>query len=166
MSHNDPTDHALAAIASIFEKPEAKPAEGEPAQAHDAEFGLADRPDPGAAKAREIEQDVDGYSRSGPGPLDALRFRWTARRDDDGNYYVDETIGYGSRPISTGPMRQDEVVAYIEQRQHDAQRKFDQLREDMAAGSRGTARPQHGDHDRDRNEADEESARERQADEF
>ncbi|ABD87937.1 hypothetical protein [Rhodopseudomonas palustris] len=156
MSHNDPTDSALAAIASIFERPAAKPAEAEPAQAHDDDRAdAADRTEPSAAEAAVIEPEIDGYSRCGPGPLEALRFRWTARRDADDNYYVDETIGYASRPISTGPMRKDQVVAYIDQREGEAQRKFDRLREEMAAGARAAQRQQDRDYQRGREAGDE-----------
>lgn len=154
MSHRDPTDHALAAIASIFERP-AKPAEVEPAEASSES---ADHGAPIVPEAGLTDQEVDGYSRSGPGPLEALRFKWTARRADDGHYYVDETIGYASRPISAGPMGKHAVVGYIDQRQREAQRKFDLLRDEMAAGTRlarSYAGDDSGDEDGERKQRDE-----------
>ena len=33
----------------------------------------------------------------------AIRFKWTVRLDN-GDYYVDETIGENSAPVVTGPM--------------------------------------------------------------
>ena len=41
--------------------------------------------------------EAHGYSRVGPGPMAAIRFRWTVRADN-GEYYVDETIGENSNP--------------------------------------------------------------------
>lgn len=77
------------------------------------------------------DEEIDGYSRSGPGPLDSLRFKWTARRDEDGAFFVDETIGFASRPISTGPLPREQVIAFIDQRAQEAQERFDALRSEM-----------------------------------
>lgn len=128
MSNSDPTDDVLAAIASIFDKdrPEAPLA---------AE--LPDGPDvvetaPHRAEPRDVAaQAIDGYSRSGPGPLDAIRFKWTARRDDNGDYFVDETIGAHSRPMVSGPFPEDEVIAFIDDQHRAAHERFDRLKEDM-----------------------------------
>ena len=121
MSHSDPTDDVLAAIASIFDKSDAPL--------------VADHPDHVASEAdqRPVTQarQIDGYSRSGPGPLDAIRFKWTARRDDNGEYFVDETIGTQSRIMSTGPMAEDEVIAFVDNRVHEARDRFDKLKSDM-----------------------------------
>ena len=48
--------------------------------------------------------EADGYYKVGPGPMAAIRFKWTVRREDNGEYYVDETIGENSTPIVSGPM--------------------------------------------------------------
>jgi hypothetical protein len=127
LSQNDPTDHALAAIASIFEKPETRPAESEPRDGveHDA-------PAPHPA-AEPVDADIDGYTKFGPGPLDALRFRWRARRDIGGYYYVDETIGH-SQPISTGPMQRDEAIRFIDERERESRRRYEALRNEMMLG--------------------------------
>ena len=89
MSSNDPTDHALATIASILEFPETH---REPEKA------------PVEEKPAAPEQPItaDGYSRIGPGPLPSLRFKWTVRREDNGEYYVDETIGETAVPVVNG----------------------------------------------------------------
>ena len=47
--------------------------------------------------------EAHGYSKIGPGPMAAIRFKWTVRLDN-GDYYVDETIGENSAPLVTGPL--------------------------------------------------------------
>jgi hypothetical protein len=128
LSQNDPTDHALAAIASIFEKPESRPADHQDQPDEQVETQTARPP------AESGVSDVEGYTKFGPGPLDALRFKWTARRGDNGYYYVDETIGQSSQPVSSGPMQRDEVVRFIDQREREARRRFDKLRNEMISG--------------------------------
>lgn len=121
MNDSDPTDHALAAIASILDKPEA-PSAPEPAAA--------------AVEPQAVEPagpvEANGYSRTGPGPLQAIRFKWTVRRDDRGDYFVDETIGDGSAPISTGPMTGDAAVKLVDERESEARRRFEGIKRDMA----------------------------------
>ena len=121
MSRNDPTDDVLAAIASIFDKSDAPLAAEHP----DDTMPSAETDSSATPRA------VDGYMRSGPGPLDAIRFRWTARRDDNGEFFVDETIGAQSRTMSSGPIPENEVIAYIDTRVHEARERFDKLKEDM-----------------------------------
>jgi hypothetical protein len=117
LSQSDPTDHALAAIASILDQPEPhrepeiavveqKPAGPEPIKAH-------------------------GYSKTGPGPMEAIRFKWTVRHQDDGEYYVDETIGENSRPIVSGPMSRDAAIKLVDDRESEARRRFEQLKGEM-----------------------------------
>jgi hypothetical protein len=118
----DPTDHALAAIASILDQPEA-PREPEAAP---VEAAVADE-SPLAPAAIE----APGYSKIGPGPMAAIRFKWTVRRDDDGHFYVDETIGENSAPIVAGPMSGDEAVRMVDQRESEARLRFEQLRAEM-----------------------------------
>jgi hypothetical protein len=117
LSQSDPTDHALAAIASILDQPESHPelqkAAGE------------ERP----VVASEIA--VDGYSKTGPGPMAAIRFKWTARSADHGDYYVDETIGDNSRPVSSGPMSREAAVQFVDNRANEARRRFEQLKDEM-----------------------------------
>ncbi len=121
MSRRDPTDDVLAAIASIFDKSDVPLA-----AAHPDDIASNETP-------RSVVQtrEIDGYSRSGPGPLDAIRFKWTARRNDDGEYFVDETIGAQSRIMSSGPIPQDDVIAFVDSRVHEARERFDKLKEDM-----------------------------------
>lgn len=153
MTQNDPTDHALAAIASILDRKEAESqvaehGDTEPASitvvtetvvtetvsvmvAAEPEAPLVEHESPSTVPEA---LEVDGYSRLGPGPLDAIRFRWTARRDDNGQYFVDETIG-SSRPISSGPMPRDEIIDFIDGRERAARDRFETLKSQMTVGS-------------------------------
>jgi hypothetical protein len=123
LSQSDPTDHALAAIASILDHPEPARAAEKPA----AEMG------PGWSE----RNSAHGYHRLGPGPMAAIRFKWTVRRADDGEYYVDETIGDNSSPVVTGPMSGDAAVKLVDDRESEARQRFEALRSEMAG--RGAA---------------------------
>ena len=69
MSQNDPTDHALATIASILQPEGHRESEAAPI--------VEDKP------LSPAMVEADGYSKVGPGPIAAIRFKWTVRRDDD-----------------------------------------------------------------------------------
>lgn len=142
MNQNDPTDHALAAIASILDHPaeNLSPRTESPAPAAADEPAHAAEPVevPAPTIFSEAESvDVDHYVKLGPGPLEAIRFRWAARRDDEGRYFVDETIGLNSRPLSSGPMPKDEVIGFIDARAREAQQRFDALKSQMTIRLRG-----------------------------
>jgi hypothetical protein len=64
----------------------------------------------------------------------AIRFKWSVRREDSGEYYVDETIGENSAPVITGPMSGDEAVKFVDDRESDARRRFETLRKEMSGG--------------------------------
>jgi hypothetical protein len=117
LTQGDPTDHALAAIASILDHPEFPP--------QPEKFAAEDIP---LAPERS---SADGYQKIGPGPMVEIRFKWTVRRGDDG-YYVDETIGDNSTPVMTGPMSGDSAVKFVDDRESEARRQFDALRSEMA----------------------------------
>lgn len=121
MSESDPTDHALAAIASILDKPEAL-------SFPDASVA-AEKPAVSPSDAVE----ADGYSKMGPGPLQAIRFKWTVRRNDNGDYFVDETIGDNSVPISSGPMPKEAAIRFVDERESEARRRFEGIKNEMAA---------------------------------
>jgi hypothetical protein len=118
VSQSDPTDHALAAIASILDNPES-PREPERPTVEDKPL------------VPELIE-ADGYSKVGPGPIVAIRFKWAVRRADDGEYYVDETIGENSIPIVSGPMSGDAAVQFVDHRESDARRRFEALKSEMA----------------------------------
>jgi len=116
LTQSDPTDDALATIASILDHQETP---------HEAEKPVPLAPPPVPFS------DGENYSRIGPGPIAALRFKWTARRADNGEYFVDETLGENSTPMVTGPMSRDEAVRLVDEREYDARRRFEQLRHEM-----------------------------------
>jgi hypothetical protein len=115
------TDHALATIVSILGSPAIADVENKPAQPESAGDG---------ARAGTMSLEPAGYSKTGPGPMAALRFRWTVRRGDDG-YYVDETIGAGSVPIVSGPMSGEAAIQFVDERAAEAQQRFEALKNEM-----------------------------------
>ena len=64
--------------------------------------------------------EADGYSKVGPGPMAAIRFKWTVRCDEHGEYYVDETIGENSVPIVSGPLTRDAAIRLVDDRESEA----------------------------------------------
>jgi hypothetical protein len=116
LTQSDPTDHALAAIASILDHPESS--------------HVAEKTPAGEANAPQ-RSTADGYSRIGPGPMAAIRFKWMVRRADDGQYYVDETIGENASPVISGPMSGDAAVRFVDDRESEARRQFESLKSEM-----------------------------------
>jgi hypothetical protein len=117
LSQSDPTDHALAAIASILDQPESH---REPEKAVVEETPVVPE-----------MMEADGYSKVGPGPMAAIRFRWTVRREDNGEYYVDETIGENSLPIVSGPLTRNAAIRLVDDRESEARQRFEQLKSEM-----------------------------------
>jgi len=117
LNPGDPTDNALAAIASMLDQPEPH---REPETAAVAEKPIA---------RESIE--ADGYSKTGPGPMAAIRFKWSVRREDNGEYYVDETIGENSAPLVSGPLTKDAAIALVDERENEARRRFELLKREM-----------------------------------
>jgi hypothetical protein len=64
-----------------------------------------------------------------------IRIRWTARREDNGDYYVDETIGENSTSIVSGPMAGDAAIRFVDEREREARRQFEQLKSEMTGRS-------------------------------
>jgi hypothetical protein len=122
LSETDPTDNVLAAIASILDQPETH-REPEAVAAEDKPAGSVE----------PIE--ADGYRKFGPGPIASIRLKWTVRREAKGEYYVDETVGENSTPIVSGPMAKDAAVRLVDEREREAQRRFAQLKSEMASGA-------------------------------
>jgi hypothetical protein len=121
----DPTDHALATIASILDMPESR---REPEKAAVTEQRPAVPPPIPTAPA-PIE--AHGYAKHGPGPMASIRFKWTVRLQN-GDYYADETIGENSAPIASGPMSREAAIQMVDDRESDARRRFEQLRSEMS----------------------------------
>lgn len=120
---SDPTDHALATIASILDQPEAPRVVD---AARPAEKPVAEEMAP-----TMVPSDADGYFKVGPGPMEAIRFKWTVRRADNGDYFVDETIGDSSATHVSGPMWKDEAVRFVDDREREARQRYEQLRAEM-----------------------------------
>jgi hypothetical protein len=122
---SDPTDHALAAIASMLDQPDSRR-----------------EPEKAAVEEKQVDRgaiEAEGYSKAGPGPMPEIRFRWTVRRESDGEYYVDETIGEGSKPVVSGPLTGDAAIKFVDDRQSEAQRRFELLKREMSGqGAAGT----------------------------
>nr|WP_249794478.1 hypothetical protein [Bradyrhizobium sp. BRP56] len=74
--------------------------------------------------------EANGYSKSGPGPMAALRFRWTVRQDG-AQYYVDETVGEASTPLVNGPMDRDAAIKFVDDREAHARRRFEHFKHEM-----------------------------------
>jgi hypothetical protein len=153
VSQSDPTDNALAAIASILDQPPVIPREREryaveevPATPPPLEaYASPEEPppleaSPSLAAPPSIEAppplvavsplETHGYSKIGPGPMAAIRFKWTVR-EDGRDYYVDETIGEHSTPIAIGPMTRDAAIQLVDDREAEARRRFEQLKSEM-----------------------------------
>jgi hypothetical protein len=123
VTQSDPTDNALATIASILDPPEGR------RESEKAAVG-EQRPTPPPLPAAPPPIEAHGYSKFGPGPMAAIRFKWTVRLDN-GDYYVDETIGENSAPIVTGPMSKEAAIQMVDDRERDARRRFEQLKSEM-----------------------------------
>ena len=149
MSEIDPTDHALATIASILEHPEPALIVRETETIRETEIVVVGE-HPAVEDHHHVvdehlvvdEQplvpehtDADGYSKVGPGPMVAIRLKWTVHRGDDGQYYVHETIGEQSTPVVSGPMSSEAAVHFVDEHEDEANRRFELLRSEIAGRS-------------------------------
>lgn len=152
LSEIDPTDHALATIASILEHPEPAlvvreteiireteivvtgehPAVEDHAEEHHA---VDEHPVVDEQPLVPDHTDADGYSKVGPGPMVAIRLKWTVHRGDDGQFYVHETIGEQSAPVVSGPMTSEAAVHFVDEHEDEAHRRFELLRSEIAGRS-------------------------------
>jgi hypothetical protein len=118
LTQSDPINHALATIASFLDHTESHR-----------------EPEKAAVEKKPIAPEIveaDGYEKVGPGPITAIRFKWTVRRKDDDEYYVDEMIGENSMPIVSGPMTKDAAIRFVDDREGEARQRFEQLKNEMA----------------------------------
>lgn len=113
------TDHALATIASILHRPDLLPGADTAGSPLGTDNFTADK-----------MMATAGYSKTGPGPMSAIRFKWTVRRGDDG-FYVDETVGASSIPVAAGPMSVDAAIKLVDARAAEAQARFEALKSEM-----------------------------------
>jgi hypothetical protein len=133
LSQSDPTDDALATIASILEN-QGPSREPEKASAED-------KPELAA------RLEAHGYSKVGPGPIASIRLKWIVRRESHGQYFVDETVGDDSGCISNGPMSADAAIRFVDDQASEARQRFEALRSEMA--SRAAAMELHDEGDED-----------------
>lgn len=148
MSEIDPTDHALATIASILEHPEptlvvreteiireTEIVVGGEQAAVEEHHAVDEHPVVDEQPLVPDHTDADGYSKVGPGPMVAIRLKWTVHRGDDGQFYVHETIGEQSAPVVSGPMTSEAAVHFVDAHEDEAQRRFELLRSEIAGRS-------------------------------
>jgi hypothetical protein len=138
VSQGDPTDHALATIASILDHSETrrgqdKPASPPTAVPDDRSEGKPEDVPTLPEKETATAVDAEGYAKIGPGPIASIRFKWTVRRGDDGQYYVHETVGDNTAPVVVGPLSPDAAIRLVDEREAEAQHRFERLKAEMAA---------------------------------
>jgi len=127
---SDPTDHALAAIASIRDNAEDEAGLQPQSEAEKQAIAvIEDKP------LAPEQPDGDGYFKVGPGPMASIRFKWSVRRGDNDDYFVDETIGENSTAVTRGPMSREAAIQMVDDREADARRRFEDLRSEMAGRS-------------------------------
>ena len=119
MTQSDQTDGALATIASSLDHPQSPRA--------------TERYTTASPPIAPVE--ADGYTKIGPGPMEAIRFKWTARRGENDEYFVDETIGESLAPVVVGPMSADAAIKLVDERERNARRRFEQIRSEMIGRS-------------------------------
>jgi hypothetical protein len=150
LAHSDPTDHALATIASILDHPEPRremekasraPAGKSPISKSPIDKSPIDKSPMHKAPAQTspslVPADADGYTKVGPGPIAAIRFKWTVRRADNDDYFVDEMVGENPTPKTSGPMPKEAAVRLVDDREAKARRRFEELRSEMNGRAAG-----------------------------
>ncbi|PAY06708.1 MULTISPECIES: hypothetical protein [Bradyrhizobium] len=149
-----PAEPAAVEAAAVEPAPIEEPPPIEPpqpvAQAEPSEPPTSE-PEPSAPEPEPIQPpqpiEANGYSKSGPGPMAALRFHWTVRQDG-AQYYVDETVGEGSAPLVNGPMDRDAAIKFVDDREAEARRRFEHFKHEIASRTAAALRMS-----RDSNEA-------------
>lgn len=133
LDSSDPTDQTLAAIASMLRKNLEEQVTTPPPADNEAEKAVIAvvEDEPLAPEA----PDGDNYFKVGPGPMSSIRFRWSMRRGDNDEFFVDETIGQNSAPITSGPMSRDAAIKMVDDREAEARRRFEDLRNEMVGRS-------------------------------
>jgi hypothetical protein len=74
----------------------------------------------------------DGYTHIGAATSGAFRFKWTARQQGDGRFFVDETVGSSSVAVRSPLLLKADVLPWIEERQRRIQSKVDAVKRELA----------------------------------
>ncbi|PDT77086.1 hypothetical protein [Bradyrhizobium sp. C9] len=152
------TDVSVEAVSIVAEPPAVEPAPIEQVEPKIEQAELEEpepvepvavAPEPSEPEPIQPPQPIEanGYSKSGPGPMAALRFRWTVR-EDGAQYYVDETVGEGSNPLVNGPMDRDAAIKFVDDREAEARQRFEHFKHEIVSRTAAAVQAR-----RDRNEA-------------
>jgi hypothetical protein len=150
LNQSDPTDEALAAIASILHQPADAPDKSADLSTGTATVGDIDKPEiPNTRETAAASEPAtsaaadhpDTYIKYGPGPLHAIRLNWSIRPADGGNYFIDETIGDSPRAVTSGPLPKDEAIRFVDERERDARRRFEALKNEMTGQAAAATDP-------------------------
>ncbi|GIQ77788.1 hypothetical protein [Bradyrhizobium sp. RD5-C2] len=137
------TDVSVEAVSIVAEPPAVEPPPIEQVEPNIEQAELEEpepvEPEAVAPEPSEPEPipppqpiEANGYSKSGPGPMAALRFRWTVR-EDGAQYYVDETVGEGSNPLVNGPMDRDAAIKFVDDREAEARQRFEHFKHEIVS---------------------------------
>lgn len=74
----------------------------------------------------------EGYTRTGPGPIAAIRMRWTARPVGSITFVVDEVMGDNGTPVTSRPMSREAAIKLIDDRAQAAHEQYALLRSELA----------------------------------
>ncbi len=72
------------------------------------------------------------YTRTGPGPIAAIRMRWTARPVGSITFVVDEVMGDNGTPVTSRPMSREAAIKLIDERAQAAHEQYALLRSELA----------------------------------
>ncbi|MGY3698475.1 hypothetical protein ACVIGA_008555 [Bradyrhizobium sp. USDA 3240] len=137
------TDVSVEAVSIVAEPPALEPSPTEQVEPNIEQAELEEpepvEPEAVAPEPSEPEPirpaqpiEANGYSKSGPGPMAALRFRWTVR-EDGAQYYVDETVGEGSTPLVNGPMDREAAIKFVDDREAEARQRFEHFKREIVS---------------------------------
>ncbi|MGN6308865.1 MAG: hypothetical protein ACTHNN_04850 [Xanthobacteraceae bacterium] len=81
------------------------------------------------------------YTRTGPGPIAAIRTRWTARPVGSITFVVDEVMGENGTPMTSRPMSREAAIKLIDERAQAAHERYALLRSELAWPTEDAAEP-------------------------
>lgn len=81
------------------------------------------------------------YTRTGPGPIAAIRTRWTARPVGSITFVVDEVMGDNGTPVTSRPMSREAAIKLVDERAQAAHERYALLRSELAWPMEEAAEP-------------------------